>query len=235
MKVINDLFDYEPYKIVQESEAFKFSIDSILLAEFVETLKPNDKVLDLCTGNGAVPLILSYYFPNEIVAFEIQESIYKLAEESVGINHLEGQIKLIHDDIKVIHKYFPGNNFDVVVANPPYFKYLESSLINENEKKALARHEICLSFEDLFQVVKYALKEKGIFYLVHLPERLEEILFCCEKYKISAKTIQFVYTNALKNATIVLVKCVKNANNALVVRPPVFIQDVKSYKNIFKG
>ncbi len=235
MKVINDLYDYENYKIVQDNEVFKFSLDSILLAEYVTNLKQSDVVLDLCTGNGAVPFILSNYFPNKIVAFEIQEYIVKLAQEGIKLNGLDKQIELIHDDIRVINNYFPGNNFDVVVANPPYFKYHESSLINENENKAIARHEICLNLEDIFKVVKYALKEYGIFYLVHLPERLEEILYLCEKNRIIAKQIQFIYTKGDKNATMVLIKCIKNAKNSVKVFAPLYIGDYKSYKNIFRG
>ena len=235
MKVINDLYDYENYKIVQDNEVFKFSLDSILLAEYVTNLKQSDVVLDLCTGNGVVPFILSNYFPNKIVAFEIQEYIVKLAQEGIKLNGLDKQIELIHDDIRVINNYFPGNNFDVVVANPPYFKDHESSLINENENKAIARHEICLNLEDIFKVVKYALKEYGIFYLVHLPERLEEILYLCEKNRIIAKQIQFIYTKGDKNATMVLIKCIKNAKNSVKVFAPLYIGDYKSYKNIFRG
>lgn len=235
MKVINDLYDYENYKIVQDSEVFKFSLDSILLAEFVGKLDSSSKILDVCTGNSVVPLILSYYFPNEIVGFEIQKYIAELAKESITLNKKGNQIKLIHDDVKNISQYFPGNNFDVIVANPPYFKYQESSLINENKNKAIARHEICLDLKELFKIVKYALKENGIFYLVHIPERLEEILYLCEKEHIIAKQIQFVYTNTSTNATIVLIKCIKNANNALKVNIPLYINNYKSYKNIFRG
>ena len=101
-------------------------------------------------------------------------------------------------------------------------------------QKAIARHEIYLSLEELFQVVKYALKENGVFYLVHLPERLEEILALCEKYRLVAKKVQFVYTKENTNAGIVLVKCVNNAKNALVVSSPLYISKYKSYKNIFR-
>lgn len=234
MKVINDLFDYENYKIVQDSNVFKFSLDSILLAEFVTKLQKTDKVLDICTGNGVVPLILSYYFPNEIVGFEIQKYIANLAIESIRLNNLNNQIKVINDDVKVINNYFPGNNFDVVLANPPYYKYQESSLINENKNKAIARHEICLDLESMFEVVRHALKDNGVFYLVHLPERLEEILYLCEKYQIIAKEIQFVYTNSNSNATIVLIRCVKNGNNGLKIKQPLYINKYNSYQNIFR-
>ncbi len=234
MKVINDLFDYNNFKIVQDDELFKFSLDSILLAEFVEPLKPTEKVLDLCTGNGAIPLILSYYYQNQMVAFEIQKYVSKLAKESVSLNHKENQIQIVQADIHNLKKYFPGNIFDVCIANPPYFKYQKSSIINQNDLKAKARHEITLTLEEIFQISKSALKENGIFYFVHLPERLEEILFLCEKYQLIAKNIQFIYTKNDKNATIVLVKCIKGAKNGLKINPPLFINEYKSYQNIFR-
>ncbi len=234
MKCINDLYDYENLKIVQDDDVFKFSLDSILLAEFVDSVDNSKMILDMCTGNAAVPLILSYYTKSSIVAFEIQDYIASLAQESIQMNHLENQIQLIHDDVKNLGKYFPGNNFDIVVANPPYFRYKESSLVNQNQSKAIARHEIYLHLEELFQIAKYALKDQGAFYLVHIPERLEEILSLCEQYKIIAKKIQFVYTKSTKNATIVLIKCIKGANQGLKVLPPLFVSSHESYKNIFR-
>lgn len=234
MKVINDLFDYEPLKIVQDNDAFKFSLDSILLAEFVDNVDNSDNVLELCCGNAAVSLILSYYYPNKIYSFEIQEEIYKLALQSVHINSKENQIIVVNDDVNNIKNYFPGNNFCVIVANPPYFKYKETSIINDNKEKSIARHEICLNLEGLFKIVSYALKNNGCFYLVHLPERLEEILYLCEKYHLTAKKVQFVYTKNDKSANIVLIKCVKGANNSLVVNSPLFIKGLTSYKNIFR-
>ena len=233
MKVINDLYDYEGYKIVQDTDYFKFSLDSILLAEFVEHVDPSKKVLDLCTGNGVIPFLLSYYVSSPIVGFEIQKEIHDLAVEGNALNKLENQITFINDSVIHIKNYFPGNNFDVVVANPPYFKYQRDSIINDNPIKAMARHEISLSLREIFQVVKYALKEHGTFYLVHLPERLEEILSACEKYKIIAKKIQFVYTNENKSATMVLLKCVKGARNGLIVSAPLYIQREQSYKHMF--
>ncbi len=234
MKVINDLYDYENFKIAQNEKYFKFSLDSILLAEFVDSVNKNDKILELCGGNCAVSLILSYYFQNKITSFELQKEISLLAQESILLNHKEKQINIINDDIKNIQNYFPGNNFNVIVANPPYYKYQNSSLINSNSIKAVARHEINLCLEDLFRIVSYTLKNKGSFYLVHLPERLEEILYLCEKYHIKAKKIQFVYTKNDKSANIVLLKCIKGANNGVKICSPLFIENISSYKNIFR-
>lgn len=234
MKVINDLFDYKNFKIVQDDQTFKFSLDSILLAEFVDNVDKSFKILDLCSGNASVSLILSHYYSNPIVSFEIQNKIYAYAVESVHLNNKQNQITIINDDVKNIKNYFPGNNFEIIVANPPYFKYQSDSIVNKYPEKTIARHEILLKLEDLFQIVSYSLKEGGCFYLVHLPERLEEILFLCEKYKLIAKKIQFVYTKNDKNANIVLIKCVKGAKNSLVVSSPLFISDYKSFQNIFR-
>ncbi len=234
MKVVNDLYDYEKFKIVQDSECFKFSLDSILLAEFVDNVDKSFSILDLCAGNAAVSLILSYYYTNKITAFEIQDKIYKMALESVALNKKESQITIVNDDVKNIKNYFPGNNFDVIIANPPYFKYKNSSITNKKSEKSIARHEIFLTLDELFQTVNYSIRNKGFFFLIHLSERLEEILYLCEKYKLVAKKIQFVYTKDDKNANIVLIKCVKNANNSLVVSPPLFLNNYCSYKNIFR-
>ncbi len=234
MKVINDLFDYD-FKIVQDTDYFKFSLDSLLLAEFVDNVYNLMKILDVCTGNAAIPLVLASKYENQIYGFEIQEKIYDLALESIKINKLEDRIKVYNDDIGNVKKYFPGNIFDVVLANPPYFKYNQSSIINENECKAIARHEIALDLEKLFESVNYIIKNKGCFYLVHLPNRLQEILVMAEKYNFRAKKIQFVYTNKRKDAKIVLVKFVKNGNNDIKVSSPVFINNYKSYKNMFGG
>lgn len=233
MKVINDLFDYENYKIVQDSDSFKFSIDSILISEYVNIKKKSDIILDLCTGNAVSPLILSYYYQNKIVGFEINKKISNYALESVSLNNKNNQIEIINDDIKNIKKYFLRNSFDIILANPPYFKYNTSSLINEDKSKAMARHEISLNLENIFEIVDYALKDRGNFYLVHLPERLEEILYLCEKYKIRAKEIQFIETKTNEKMKIVLIKCVKNGNNKLDVYT-LNVKNLKSYKNIFR-
>lgn len=229
MIVLNDLYDYN-LKIYQNTTAFKFSLDSILLAEFVK-LKNKDKVLDLCTGNASIPLILTYYYQNMIVGFEIQKEIAELANDSIKYNNKEEQIEIINDNVLNVKNYFPGNNFDVIICNPPYYK---ASLTNQNNIKSIARHEVKIDLESVFKVVANSLKSNGTFYLVHIPERLEEILYFCEKYKIIAKKIQFIYTNKEKNANIVLVKCVKGANNGLKVCNPLMIERNISYQNIFR-
>ena len=234
MKVINDLYDYENYKIVQDNNFFKFSLDSILLAEFAIDIKKDDLILDICAGNGAVSLILSYYYFNKIIAFELQKKVVELFQESLELNKKFEQIQIVNDDVKNIKKYFPGNTFDVIMANPPYFKHNNDEMINKITEKAVARHEIFLNLEQLFKIVAYALKSKGIFYLVHLAERLDEILVIAKQQNIIVKKIQFVYTKSAKNAQMVLLKFIKGAKSSVNISYPLFINDYKSYKNIFR-
>ena len=122
MIVKNDLFDYQNRYIYQDSDFFKFSVDSILLSEFANKYPLNGKILDICTGNAVVPLILSKYTSNIIYCFEIQKSIAKLAQLSIEENKLTNQIKVINDDIKNIGNYYPKKYFNIITCNPPYFE-----------------------------------------------------------------------------------------------------------------
>ena len=132
-------------KIVQNKDYFKFSLDSILLADFVNIRFTDKKLLDLCTGNAPLPIILSKKI-SEITCIEIQKEIYEMGIESLKINNIKN-VKIINDNIKNWKNYFPGNNFDIVTCNPPYFKYEKNSIINDNKVKSIARHEIEINLE----------------------------------------------------------------------------------------
>ena len=151
MKIVkNDLFDYKNRYIWQIDGGFKFSLDSILLAEYVK-VRNNLSILDMCTGNAPIPLIISTKTNSKIVGFEIQKDIANLAKKSVEENKLGNQIKIINDDIKNIGKYEEKNSFDVITCNPPYFKE-NSSLVNKNDYKSLARHEITINLDNIFSL-----------------------------------------------------------------------------------
>lgn len=233
-KVINDLYDYPKRHIVQDEENFKFSLDSILLAEYVDKPKPNVKILDMCTGNAPIPLILSTKFENQIIGFEIQEKIYNLAIESVELNKCENQIKIINDDVKNIKNYFPGNNFDIITCNPPYFKCHERSLVNENDIKSIARHEIKIDLEHIIKVASDNLNNKGVFYMVHRPDRLDEIINNCTKQFLAVKKITLVTTKKNDIPTIVLIKAVKNGNYGVKINILSNLEEYKSYQSIFR-
>lgn len=234
MKVVkNDLFDYG-LEIYQDQDAFKFSLDSILLAEFVETKKEINTIVDFCSGNGAVPLILSTRCNANIKGFEIQRNPYKLAYNSIKLNGLEDNIKMINDNLSNCLEYVLPETIDVVTCNPPYFKYKKDSNINEYEEKAIARHEIETNLDSIVMSSKYILKNKGTLYMVHRPERLAEIFSVLEHYKFAVKKLQFIYSNDNKNALMVLIKATKNGLDGLIVNPPINILNYSTYKGIFE-
>ena len=234
--VINDLFDYEDLKIYQDDSKFKFSLDSILLAEFT-TIKANTNlIVDFCTGNAPIPLILSTKTKAKIYGFEIQSKISELANLSITKNKLTNQISIINDNIKEVLKYLKPESVDIITCNPPYFKYDEkSSLINKDYEKAIARHEITLTLESIMTSAKSILKNKGSLYMVHRCDRLNEILNCLNKYNFKVKELQFIYTNIKKEAIMVLIKAIKNGREGnLKIMPPINILEYNSYQGIFE-
>ena len=154
MKVINYLLGYKNLKIVQDNEMFNFSLDSVLLPNFVTLNKKITKILDIGCGNAPIPLILSTKTDAKIVGVEIQKEVFDLAIESIKINNKEKQIKIINRDINDYYKEVETDSFDVITCNPPFFKYIESSNTNKNDYKTIARHEIKLNLNQLFTIAK---------------------------------------------------------------------------------
>ncbi len=233
-EVLNDLFDYEGLKIYQSKDGFKFSLDSILLAEYVDKIKDDNKVLDLCTGNAVVPLILSTKTKALIDAFEIQESIYNLAIKSIKYNKLDNQINVICDNVNNIDLYYKNKKYDIITCNPPFFKINEQGYINENNSKAIARHEIEISLEDIFKISSRYLDEGGRLYLVHRATRLDEIIILGNKYKLNVKEICFIKTKENISPRVILIKCVKNAKLGVKINKEVCINNLSTYQNIFR-
>ena len=229
MKVLNDLFDYD-YKIYQDSDYFKFSLDSILLAEFVN-LNNQDSVLDMCTGNAPIPMILSSKKRNiEVDGVEIQEDIYNLAKESIAYNKLVNSIYIHNCNISDFNSH---KKYDIITCNPPYFKK-NSAIINTTSNiKAIARHEIFITLEECFQLSKKHLKDDGVFYLVHRPERIDEILNLCDKYKYGISKICFIFTKENTKAKVLLIEMLNNKRNNIKIYNK-NISGLKTYKNIFK-
>lgn len=216
---LNDLYD-TGFKIYQSKNYFKFSLDSLLLANFVEFNYTDKLVLDLCTGNAPVPIILSENKKVKIYGFELQKEIYELAVKSIKVNQIDNVV-IINDDVKNSQNYFPGNNFDIVTCNPPYFKYTENSIINENEIKSIARHEIKITLEDIIKIAANQLKAKGKFYIVHRSDRLIEIINYLNKYNFGIKKLQFVYSSIDANSSMVLIEAKKACKNDVKVLKPI--------------
>lgn len=233
MVALNDLYDYG-LKIYQDDDYFKFSLDSLLLSELVEVKEKDKNILDICTGNAPIPLVLGYKYPNtNIIGVEIEEKIASLAETSVNYNKLTN-IKILNMNALELTNYFPGNNFNIITCNPPYFKVSEESLINKNKIKAVARHEITITLEEIIELSSKLLVNEGKLYLVHRPERIEEIINVASKYNLHVKEIHFVYTKLEECAIMVLLKFVKNSNFGTKIYSKVINRETKTYKDIFK-
>ena len=195
---INDLYNYG-FKIVQNPSFFKFSLDSILLADFVNLDLKDKSVLDLCTGNAPIPIILSTNNKLKIYGMELQQEVYKLAAESINLNKITN-VKIINDNIKNWNKYFPANNFDIITCNPPYFKVDEKSITNQSEIKTIARHEVYINLEEIISISNNLLRNQGKFYLVYRTERLIELITLLNNYKFLvefcfSKNTSFYYKN----------------------------------------
>lgn len=229
MKQLNDLYDYG-LKIYQDSQYFKFSLDSILLAEYVKVHK-NDKLIDLCTGNAPIPLILSTKYNNKMVGVELQKRVFEYAVDSIKHNKLDNQISIINDNIINLKNYFPGNNFDIITCNPPYFRYNGKSLVNKDEVKSISRHEIHINLSEIVDIISYVIKDNGKLFMVYNAQRVLELSHELNKRNIFIKEIYFVITNDTNSINIVLIKAVKSAKSDTKVKY-IDIKDLKTYKNI---
>ena len=211
-------------KIVQDTDYFNFSLDSVLLYNFVK-LKPNMKVIDLCSGNCPIPLMISTQVKEKIYAVELQKEIYNLGKESIEINQLCDKIELLNMDVKDLSKKFETDTFDLITCNPPYFKVNEETKKNINEVKSIARHELKINLEDIIKLSRKLLKNNGSIVLVHRPERLTEIMILMKENNISPKRIQFIYPKENTDSNMIIIEGTKNGNNALKVMEPLIVHD----------
>lgn len=222
MEVTNYLLGYKDKYIVQDTQMFNFSLDSVLLPNFVTLNKNIKNILDIGCGNAPIPLILSTKTNALITGVEIQKDVYSLAVKSVKINNLENQINIINADINELYNKFETESFDVITCNPPFFKVSEQSNLNKSDYKTIARHEVKLNLDDIFKISKKLLKNNGYVAIVHRPERLLDILESMKKYNIEPKKIQFIYPKTNMEANILLVEGKKNGNKGLKILPPIY-------------
>ena len=226
MKVVNDLLGYDNLKIVQNPDWFSFSLDSVLLPNFVTLNKDVKNILDLGTGNAPIPMILTTLTEKaNIYGIEIQKDVFEMAQESIKMNKLDSRIKIINDDMKKLDQYFEANFFDVIVSNPPYFKLEELSKKNEDEHKTIARHEEKITLSELIQTAKKYLKNNGVFAMVHRTDRLIEIIEEMRNNNIEPKKIQLIYPKEHTNSNMVLIEGKKNGNPGLIIKEPLIIHD----------
>ena len=227
MEVINRLLNYRDLKIVQNTDWFAFSLDSVLLANFVTINKNTKNIIDLCTGNAPIPIILSTKTDADITCVELQKEIYDLAKKSIDINKLQDRIKLINMNVRDLTCKYETDSFDVITCNPPYFKVKESSNLNDNMIKTIARHEIYLELDDIFSIAKKLLKNNGIISIVHRPDRLVEIIESMKKNNIEPKKIRFVYPKKNTECNIILIEGTKNGKPGLKIMQPLYVHNEK--------
>lgn len=230
MKVINNVLGFDGIKIVQDSEGFKFSLDSVLLANFVTLNKSTKKIMDIGSGNGIIPILLSLKTDAHIDGVEIQRECYLNSLESIKLNKMDN-ISIFNDDIKDFYKTLESDTYDVVVSNPPYFM---GNIHNINEMKKIARHSFSLDYKDVIVISKKILKNNGLLSIVHRPENLMDILMFMRSNNIEPKKIRFVYPYKGKNANILLVEGAKNGKPGLKVMNPLYVYENGNYTEEIK-
>ena len=224
MERLDDVLGYD-LKIYQNSSYFSFSLDSIILANYANIRLRDKNIVDFCTGNGVIPLIVSKRTKNNIVGVEIQEKLAELATKSVEYNKLTDRITIVNEDVNE----FSGrhlNEFDLVLCNPPYFKVEDKSSFNESYEKMIARHEITFNLEDLCKCCKKVLKDNGNLYIVHRSDRLIDIIETLRKHNLEPKRIRFVYENVSKESSLVLVEAQKCGSVGLKVDSPIILYNL---------
>lgn len=210
-------------KIIQSPSAFSFSLDAVLLANFAYIPKKRGAILDLCTGNGVIPLLLSRRSKSNITGVEIQERIYQMAKRNIDLNNLREQIKILHGDLKCMQPIIGQSSFDVVTCNPPYFPTPSATEHNQNEYLTIARHEVFCSLEDVVKACKLHVRPGGKVSMVHRPGRLIDIISLFRKYKLEPKRIQFVYPKKGKEANMLLIEAIRDGKPDLKILPPLYV------------
>ena len=212
------------YQIIQNRDGFCFGMDAVLLSGFAK-VKPEEKAIDLGTGTGIIPILLEAKNQGmHYTGLEIQEEVADMAARSVALNHLEDKITIVRGDIKEASRLFGAASFDVVTCNPPYM-IGQHGLTNPHLPKAIARHEILCSFDDVACQAARVLKDRGRFFLVHRPFRLVELMATLTKYKLEPKRMQLVYPFIDKEPNMVLIEACKGGNSRIRVERPLVVYE----------
>ena len=220
-------------EIYQDTDEFCYGVDAVILSDFAakNIKKPYEKfrIMDLGTGTGIVPLILSHKTEaGYIGGIEVQENSYDLACRNVEHNGLSGRVHIFRSNVKEFDLETYRGTFNLVTSNPPYMK--ESCAIkSSSEAKMVARHETLGTLEDFVKLAASLLKDKGEFCMVHRPSRLADIVECCRKYRLEPKELRFVSGKPMEKPNILLVRCVKNGNRELKILAPLSVYNMCGY------
>jgi tRNA1(Val) A37 N6-methylase TrmN6 len=223
---IHDLLAYDGLKIIQRKDLFRFSLDSLLLADFVNINLRAKRIIDFGTGLAPIPLYLSLKTKKPIIGIDIQADVVELAKKSVKLNNLENQITIYKQDIKDAFKDFETNIFDVITMNPPFFKYHHDDFLNDKDAFTIARHEVYIDLEGIILAARKMITSGGSFSFIHRANRLDEIIVLLNKHSFAIKRLKFVYTKSNKEAMMVLIDARANGGTGdIKVERPLTIYD----------
>lgn len=212
-------------RLYQNKNGYRFSVDALLLFSFIN-LPRAKKIADLGAGSGIIGILLAKKYPDaKITLVELQENLAGLAEKNVVLNKLDNSIKIIRGDVKklfTLHSSLFTNSFDLVVSNPP-FRRPETGLLSAGDEKAIARHEIMLSLKDLVNASSFLLKHHGRLCIIHLPERLPEIMDIMRGKALEPKRLRLIHSNTSSEAKMALIEAVKGGHKGLKIQNPFFI------------
>ena len=218
------------YFIIQNPEKFCFGMDAVLLSGFAKA-KKGDKVLDMGTGTGIIPILMEAKTEAEhLTGLEIQPESADMARRSVAINGLSEKIAIVDGDIKEAGNIFAPASFDVITCNPPYM-IAQHGIANPDGPKAIARHEVLCTLEDVVRSASKLLKSGGHFYMVHRPFRLAEIITTLVSYKLEPKRMQLVYPYIDKEPNMVLIEATKGGKSRMTVEKPLIVYDAPGVYN----
>jgi len=213
--------------LIQNPDKFCFGIDAVLLSNFVK-VKKDGYAVDLCTGSGIVPILLSTKTKaKRITGIEIQSDIADMASRSVSYNKLDEKIDIINDDISNALKYIKHSCVDTVCVNPPYMKDM-AAIKNPDLPLAIARHELLTDLESVINIANKLLKENGRFFMIHRPSRLSEIFASMKQNRIEPKRIRFIHSYIDSKANLVLIEGLKGSGVWLDVEPPLAVYKEKN-------
>ena len=210
------------YRIIQKKKGFCFGMDAVLLSGFAQ-IKEGEVAVDLGTGTGIIPILLEAKTKGKhFTGLEIQKEVAEMAERSVRLNHLEDRVDIVRGDIKEASRLFGKASFDVVTSNPPYMND-NHGLKNPDLPKAIARHEVFCTLDDVCREASLLLRSGGRFYMVHRPHRLAEIITALKTYRLEPKRMKLVHPFADKDANMVLIEAVRGGRSMMKVEAPVIV------------
>jgi tRNA1(Val) A37 N6-methylase TrmN6 len=219
-----DDLQYKGLQLIQKKDGFCFGVDAVLLSHYAQVAK-NSTVIDLGTGTGIIAVLLSAKKdPRKVIGLEIQPEMAEMANRSVKLNALQGKVEIVKGDIKEAVMIFGASSFDAVVSNPPYMEK-GSGLLNPTDTKAVARHEILCTLEDVVQVSAKLLRPGGKLSMVHRPQRLTDIICLMRRHTLEPKMLRLVYPSPGKKPSLVLVSGTRDGNPGLNVHEPLYIYD----------